>query len=113
LFEQGVINDVQGAQHLAVFHVGGTASGLGAAVIADAEDVGATGVFDPVLDGQLLTFRKEGETIIDNETGSRWNIVGQAIDGELVGKQLQRLVHGDHFWFSWAAFRPETIIYQP
>jgi hypothetical protein len=113
LFEQGVINDVQGAQHLAVFHVGGTASALGAAVIADAEDVGATGVFDPVLDGQLLTFRKEGETIIDNETSSRWNIVGQAIDGELVGQQLQRLVHGDHFWFSWAAFRPETIIYQP
>ncbi len=113
LFEQGVINDMQGEQNLAVFHVGGTASALGAAVIADAADVGATGVFDSMLDGQLLTFRKEGETIIDNETGSSWNIVGQAIGGELAGQQLQRLVHGDHFWFSWVAFRPETLIYQP
>ncbi|WP_420645268.1 DUF3179 domain-containing protein [Candidatus Leptofilum sp.] len=113
LFEQGVINDVRGEQNVAVFHVGGTASALGAAVIADAEDVGATGVFDPVVDGQLLTFRKDGELIIDNETGSTWNIVGQAIDGELAGQQLQRIVHGDHFWFSWAAFKPDTIIYQP
>ena len=111
LFEQGVINDVQGEQNLVVFHVGGTASALGAAVIADAEDVGATGVFDPVLAGQMLTFRKDGDTILDNETGSSWNIVGQAIAGELAGQQLSRLVHGDHFWFSWAAFRPETVIY--
>ena len=113
LFDEGVINDVQGEQNLVIFHVGGTASALGAAVIADAEDVGATGVFDPVLDGQLLTFRKEGETILDNETGSTWNIVGQAIEGELAGQQLTRIVHADHFWFSWAAFRPDTIIYQP
>ncbi len=111
LFDQGVINDVQGEQNLVVFHVGGTASALGAAVIADAEDVGATGVFDPVLNGRRLTFRKDGDTILDNETGSGWNIVGQAIEGELAGQQLSRLVHGDHFWFSWAVFRPETIIY--
>ena len=113
LLEQGVINDLQGEQNLVIFHEGGTASALGAAIIAEGEDIGATGVFDPLLDGQLLTFRKEGDTIIDNETESSWNIVGQATAGELAGQQLQRLVHGDHFWFSWAAFRPETIIYQP
>ncbi len=113
LIEEGVINDKQGEQNLVIFHVGGTASALGAPVIADAEDVGATGVFDPVLDGQLLTFRKEGNTIVDNETGSTWNIVGEAIEGELEGERLARIVHADHFWFSWAAFRPDTIIYQP
>lgn len=113
LIEQGVINDMQGEQNLVVFYVGGTASALGAAVIAEAEDVGATGVFDPVLNGRRLTFRKEGDQIVDNETGSTWNIVGHAVEGELAGQQLNRWVHGDHFWFSWAAFRPETIIYQP
>lgn len=113
LFEQGVINDVQGEQPLAVFHVGGTASALGAPIIAEGEDVGATGVFDPMLDGRLLSFRKEGDAILDNETNSTWNIVGQAVDGELAGQQLTRIIHGDHFWFSWAAFRPETIIYTP
>jgi hypothetical protein len=24
---------------------------------------------------------------------------------------LTPVVHGDHFWFSWAAFKPDTIIY--
>ncbi|MCB8925841.1 MAG: DUF3179 domain-containing protein [Ardenticatenaceae bacterium] len=111
LAEQGVINDVQGGQNLVVFHVSGTASALGETIIAAAEDVGATGVFTPLVDGRLLTFRQEGDAIVDNETGSTWNIVGQATAGELAGQQLQRIIHGDHFWFSWAAFKPETVIY--
>jgi hypothetical protein len=112
----GVINDNQGGQDLVVFFKPGTASALGARVIADAEDVGATGVFDPNLNGQKLTFRLDGEgegsTIVDEETGSTWNILGQAIDGPLAGEELEPIVHGDHFWFSWAAFKPDTIIYQ-
>jgi hypothetical protein len=111
LAEVGVINDTQGGQDLAVFHEGGTTSALGARVIAEAEDVGATGVFDPVIDGQQLTFTREGDSIVDNETGSSWNIVGQAVTGPLQGAQLTPVVHADHFWFSWAAFRPDTIIY--
>ena len=106
-----VINDSQGGQDLVVFHTGGTSSALGAGIIAEGEDVGATGVFDPHLNGEKLTFRKEGELIIDEETGSTWNIVGQAVSGPLTGEMLTPVVHGDHFWFSWAAFKPDTIIY--
>ena len=112
LAEAGVINDRQGGQDLVIFHTGGTASALGARVIADAKDVGATAVYDPYLDGQKLTFSKVGETIVDAETGSTWTILGQAIEGPLAGQQLTPIVHADHFWFSWAAFRPDTIIYQ-
>jgi hypothetical protein len=111
LSAEGVINDTQGSQDLVVFHTSGTSSALGAGVIAQGEDVGATGVFDPNLDGRKLTFRKDGEHIIDEETGSTWNILGQAVDGPLAGQELAPVVHGDHFWFSWAAFKPETIIY--
>lgn len=111
LSEVGVINDTQGGRDLAVFHADGTSSALGARVIAQAEDVGATGVFDPNLDGQKLTFRREGDTIVDEQTGTLWSVLGQAIDGPLAGKQLTPIVHGDHFWFSWAAFKPDTIIY--
>jgi hypothetical protein len=111
LSEVGVINDSQGGQDLVVFHEGGTTSALGARVIAEAEDVGATGVFNPVVDGQKLTFSRDGEVIVDAETGSTWNIVGQATAGPLAGTQLAPVVHADHFWFSWAAFRPDTIIY--
>ena len=109
----GVINDSQGGQDLVVFFAPGTNSALGSVVIADAEDVGATGVFDPMVDGRGLTFQKDGDQIVDVETGSTWNVLGQAIDGELAGESLEPIVHGDHFWFSWAAFRPDTIIYEP
>lgn len=111
LAEVGVINDSQGGQDLVVFHTGGTSSALGAGIIAQGEDVGATGVFDPNLNGQKLTFIKDGERIVDEQTGSTWNIVGQAVDGPLAGETLTPVVHGDHFWFSWAAFKPDTVIY--
>lgn len=113
LAEAGVIHDTQADQDIVVLHIPGTASALGASVIADAEDVGATGVFDPTLDGETLTFVREGELFVDDQTGSRWNILGQAVEGELTGQALTPIVHADHFWFSWAAFRPETIIYSP
>ena len=95
-----------------MFFKPGTASALGATVIVEAEDVGATGVFDPWLDSQKLTFRVDEERIVDNETGSGWDILGRSIDGPLAGKSLSPVVHGDHFWFSWAAFKPDTVIYQ-
>jgi hypothetical protein len=106
-----VISDTQGGQDLVVFHVGGTASALDTPVILMGDDVGATGVFDPNIGDQRLTFVKDGELIVDEQTGSVWNIVGQAVDGPLAGEQLTPIVHGDHFWFSWAAFKPDTIIY--
>ena len=112
LSEVGVINDTQGETDLVVFHLPGTNSALGADFIARAEDVGATGVFNPVVDGQKLTFSREGDQFVDAETGSNWNIVGQAVAGELTGTQLEPIIHGDHFWFSWAAFKPDTIIYE-
>jgi hypothetical protein len=111
LSEMGVIHDNQGGQDIVVFHTEGTSSALGAATIADAEDVGATGVFDPNLNGQMLTFTKTDGVITDEETGSTWNVLGQATAGELAGEALTPIVHGNHFWFSWVAFRPDTIVF--
>ena len=111
LAEAGVINDSQGGRNLVIFHTGGTSSALGAAAIAEGADIGATGVFDPNLNGQKLTFRQQNGQVVDAETGSQWNILGQAVAGPLAGERLTPIIHGDHFWFSWAAFRPDTIIY--
>ena len=74
--------------------------------------MGATGVFDTHLDGQRLTFHMNGEDFVDNETGSVWNILGEAVQGPLVGKSLAPIVHANHFWFSWAVFKPDTKIYR-
>ncbi len=109
--EAGVINDSRAGSGLVIFHEGGTASALGERVIAESADIGATGVFRPLVDGRKLTFRREGGAIVDEETGSTWNILGQATGGPLAGSQLEPLVHGNHFWFAWAAFKPDTIIY--
>lgn len=111
LTDLGVIHDTQAGQDLVVFHTPGTSSALGARMIALASDVGATGVFDPNLDGQQLTFTREGQVFTDEQTGSTWNVLGQATDGPLAGQQLTPVIHADHFWFAWAAFKPETIIY--
>jgi hypothetical protein len=113
LQELVVVNDTVGGVDLVVFWQAGLASALGTSNIASGEDVGANGVFERTIDGQTLTFSVEGESITDDQTGSTWNIFGEAISGELAGKSLTPVVKVDHFWFSWAAFRPDTRIYQP
>ena len=58
-----------------------------------------------------LTFERTSNGFVDDQTGSTWNVLGQAIEGELTGSQLTPVVHANLFWFSWAAFRSETVIY--
>jgi len=112
LSEQGVINDKIGNTDLVVFHVFGTNSALGNSIISVAEDIGATGAFDRKLQDQTLTFSVQEGHIVDDQTGSMWNIAGQAISGPLEGQSLTPIIHSDHFWFSWAAFYPDTTIYE-
>jgi hypothetical protein len=113
LSELSVVNDEVGGQNVVIFWAPGTASALDVGVIADGQDVGSAVAYDRVVDGQVLSFSFDGERILDNETGSIWDILGRAVDGPLSGERLQEVVSVNHFWFSWAAFKPETRIYQP
>ncbi|MBI3961413.1 MAG: DUF3179 domain-containing protein [Deinococcus sp.] len=110
--ERGVINDVFNNQPLVIFFVSGTTSALDARSIAGSRDVGATGVFDPTVAGQPLIFTKNDQgQIVDQQTGSVWSITGQALSGPLAGQALTPIMHTNIFWFAWAAFRPETVIF--
>ncbi|MCH8848797.1 MAG: DUF3179 domain-containing protein [Chloroflexi bacterium] len=114
LAEERVVNYRIGGRDIAVFYEPGARSALDARVIASAREVGATGVFDPVVDGMKLTFAfadDGGGRIVDEETGSTWSILGEAVAGPLEGTKLGRVVHSDHFWFAWAAFHPDTVVY--
>ncbi len=113
LQEVGVVNDRVGGTPLVVLWAPGTASALDAGTVALGRDVGSINAFSRQLDGQTLTFRFDGNRITDEETGSEWNVLGQAVSGSLAGSQLAPVVSINHFWFSWAAFKPETRIYQP
>ncbi len=114
LRSRGVVNlEFEGAP-VAVFWQPGVVSALDEAFIDESDDVGGTGVFSAVVDGQALTFVREGgkdASITDEDTGSTWDITGRAIDGPLAGATLEPVVHGDHFWFAWAAFVPQTTIW--
>jgi hypothetical protein len=113
LRELPTINDVVDGEPIAVLWQEGTASALDEQSIDAGRDVGSAGAFSRELDGRTLAFRFEGGTILDEETGSEWNVLGRAVAGELEGSRLKPVVSIDHFWFSWSAFRPETKIYEP
>lgn len=112
LQEQGAINDTLAEREIVIFWQPGTASALDASRIAEGQDVGAGVSFSREVDGQILTFSYDGEKITDDQTGSEWDVFGRAVSGELAGTQLEPIVSVNHFWFSWAAFKPETRVYQ-
>lgn len=111
LEEQKVVNDVVGQTMIAVFWKGGTASALDSDSVAEGRDVGSAAAFSRALGDQLLTFRAVGTGFVDVQTGSEWDHLGRALKGKLAGKQLTPVVSVNHFWFSWAAFRPDTLVY--
>ena len=112
LKQRRVIQDTVGGTQIVVFYRSGTSSALDSGSLPDGFDLGASGVFSPQLDGRRLTFKASGPDFMDSETGSRWNLFGRAVSGELAGRQLDPIVHGDEFWFAWAAFKPATRVYR-
>ena len=111
LQETRAVNDTVGGVPIVVLWAPGTVSALDVGSVAGGRDVGAAVTFSRELDGQTLSFGLDGGRVVDEQTGSEWNVLGQAISGPLAGRQLSPIVSINHFWFSWAAFRPETDIY--
>lgn len=112
LSEMKVINDTVGGEDIVIFWTEGTASALDTSSIPEGREVGSAVAYSRSLDGQILAFKFADGKIFDEQTNSEWNILGLAIAGELKGKQLSPIVSINHFWFSWAAFKPETRVYQ-
>ena len=115
LSDERVIHDSFDGIDLVVFWTPGALSILDSGILRDAREVGTTAVFESSLDGRALTFAAnpddaDGQTFVDKETGSVWDIFGRAIWGELEGSQLTRVIHSDHFWFAWQAFHPDTEV---
>lgn len=71
--------------------------------------------FDRRVDGRLLEFYPvEGGAFtefVDVETGTRWNILGQAVEGPLVATQLRQIAAYNSMWFAWAAYWPDTAVW--
>ncbi len=108
-----VVNDTIGGEEIVVLWQAGTASALDSASIAEGQDVGAASAYSRRVGERVLTFVYDDGRFVDEETGSEWDVLGRAVAGPLAGEALTPVVTINHFWFSWAAFRPETRVYSP
>lgn len=100
-------------QPMTVWWAPGQASALDRSEVDLGQDVGSTGAFVPVVDGEELSFRVDPDdetAFVDDQTGSAWNLLGVALEGELQGATLEPVSRDDTFWFVWFAFRPDTRI---
>jgi hypothetical protein len=103
LSDQPVVNDSLAGQSVMVFFDNATETAL---------------VYNSTVNGRSLTLQLEGEVngiqtvLVDDETGSRWQaFTGRAIDGELRGEKMDRLLSHLSFWFAWSDWNPDTELY--
>jgi hypothetical protein len=106
----GVANAVVGNTPVVLVARSGTLSALDAERIEEAREVPAAAAYDRRLDERTLEFERDDRGFRDRETGSTWNLLGQAIDGPLRGSRLRQVDRGVHFAFAWLAFHPESDV---
>ena len=108
------VNDTVAGVPVVVLWSPGTADALDSPVTAGGADIGSALAFDRRVDGEALEFAPIGEgRFTDDQTGSTWNVLGQAVEGELTGTRLEPVVHTNEFWFAWAAFHPNGEVFGP
>jgi uncharacterized protein DUF3179 len=110
LEREPVVETEAGGRPVVIFYKRGVISALDAPVIDGSRDVGTAAAFDPRLDGRRLRFERREGGFVDRETGSRWDIAGRAVAGELAGERLEPVRHDQQFWFALAAFVPDARI---
>jgi hypothetical protein len=80
--------------------------------IAVSRPIHSANAFDRRVAGRVLEFALRDGEIVDTASGSRWNLLGQALAGPLAGSRLTPLPGGVHFAFAWLAFNPDSEIYR-
>ncbi len=70
------------------------------------------------VDGQSLTFAIEDDggfpfSLVDEQTGSVWDIHGRAIEGPMAGARLTQVPAHNSFWFAWVTFWQDTDMWTP
>lgn len=104
-----MVNDRIGGDPVVIFWQPGAVS-----LFTNTMETGSAAMYSATLADDLeLTFISEGDVIKDEQTGSTWNVFGRATAGELAETQLELIPSYPHFWFAWAAFRPDTLVWEP
>lgn len=76
----------------------------------DATFAGAGG--NAVVDAEGLWTPERGDFVLrDQQTGSLWNLRGEAYSGPLRGQRLRQIPAFNAFWFAWSAFNDGSEIW--
>ncbi len=68
--------------------------------------------YSPVVNGEALNFVATEDGIFDEDTGSRWTIMGEAVSGPLAGTQLDAFEETYMaFWGAWVNFHQDTRLW--
>ena len=110
LERHAVTNADLAATPYVVFAKPGMASPLDSARIDEGRPIPAATAFQRRLDGRVLEFALRDGRRTDLQTGSEWNLLGEAVAGPLKGRRLLPVESGVHFAFAWLAFNPESEI---
>jgi hypothetical protein len=110
LEKHAVLNRELGGLPYVVLVKPGMVSPLDHEAIALGRSIPAATAFDRRLEGRTLEFAVRNGRIVDDATGSEWNLLGEAVGGSLKGARLAALDSGVHFAFAWLAFNPASEI---
>lgn len=97
---------------IVVFSKGGSQAPLDAERIRSSRVVPSAAAFSRRLDERVLQFRRQGDVIVDDETGSEWDVLGRSVAGPLQGRRLTQIDAGVYFSFAWFAFHPSSSLYR-
>lgn len=110
--EAGTLTIAVAGREIVLWHQPGQSSALDEDSVAGGEDIGTVGAFESRLGDRRLTFTVGRDGFRDVESGSRWNVLGEAVAGPLRGRRLEPVTHLDTFWFAWVAFQPGTTLHR-
>lgn len=80
-------------------------------MLVGGDEPGAVTVWERTVAGQTLTFIREGNQLIDEETRTVWNAeTGIAESGDLAGNQLTPVDAWICDWRGWLDAYPETSL---
>ncbi|MGH2455639.1 MAG: DUF3179 domain-containing protein, partial [Candidatus Limnocylindria bacterium] len=100
----GLVETEVGGLPVVVWWQPGVRSVLGNELIERGDQVGTAVAFDRRQAGATLSFELRGSTLVDRNTGSSWNMLGEATAGALAGESLRPLQVDTPYWFGFAAF---------
>ena len=110
--EQKPLIEMQGKEGpVVVIATGTAASALDEGTIAYSREIPVAAAFNAEHDGEKLTFEIKNDQVVDKQTGSVWNALGHAVEGDFEGARLEQIDLGVHFSFAWLAFDPQAAIY--